>query len=127
MPYEADLRTSYCDAKLNMSWYYEAMSEYGLEIEFKPSVGLSEWTEKQRISLTKKLFENHIEEAFNNWIAYKVFDHKVGDHNYELFCDVWEFLRDITIEYKNNHTTIKLIFTEEEEEEEKEEEEQEEK
>ena len=76
-----------------MSWFYEALSD--LEFEFD--------CEQSKLD-----FEHHIEEAFNDWTVYKVFGHKNGDHSFECYENVWEFLHDIAIQYVEKHPQVKL-------------------
>lgn len=108
MPYDADLRCSYCFTELNMSWYYEAMSEYNIGIEFMGN---------RKDSIYR--FERDVERAFNDWVVYKVFDHKRGEYNYDFYENVWEFLRDYTTDYEKVHPhVIQLTFEDMKEEEE---------
>lgn len=95
MPYDADIRSSYCSVELNMSWFYHFLEEVGEKIEFKPS-------EEKEIRWVIENFENHIEKAFQNWTIYKVFGHKIGEYKYDLYDNVWEFLREIAIDYSEN-------------------------
>ena len=104
MPYHADLRCSYFSIKLNMSWFYESISERNEEIEF----GNQDIQDK---------FEYHIEKAFNDWTVYKVFNHKIGDRDYDSYDNVWSFLYDIANEYSVDKNIL-FVSTEEEEEEE---------
>lgn len=105
MPYDADLRCSYFSLEMNMSWFYKATNERNIEFDFLPtyyrgmSVQEQEDNYKDAVKLTITFFEKHIENAFNDWAVYKVFGHKKGDHKYEDYEDVWEFVIDITYDY----------------------------
>jgi len=120
MPYNADLRCSYFSLELNMSWFYEALSEMGEEIDFKPTYCFRSDDEKSAIQNTVNAFERHIEGAFKDWTVYKVFGHQKGVHKYELYENVWEFLRDVAIDYTRDFKTVVFVNKEEEEEEESE-------
>jgi hypothetical protein len=107
MPYNADLRSSYFSLELNMSWFYESLSEMNEEIDFKPTYCFKSDTEESAIKHTISAFERHIEVAFKDWTVYKVFGHQKGDHEYENYEIVWEFLRDVAIDYtQNNHAVV---------------------
>jgi hypothetical protein len=92
-----------------MAWFYEAMSEFEMEFDYKPTysnfISLQE-TEEEATEFTIKLFEHHIETAFKDWTIYKVFGHERGDRKYELYCEVWEFLRDVAIGYSQKHPNV---------------------
>lgn len=105
MPYNADLRCSYFSLELNMSWFYEAISEMGEEIDFEESDSQN----------TVSAFERHIEEAFKDWTVYKVFGHQKGKHKYDLYENVWEFLRDVAIDYTKTHPQVVFVDKEESE------------
>jgi hypothetical protein len=105
MPYDADLRCGYFSLEMNMSWFYEMTNEHNIKFEFLPtyyrvmSVQEQEDDYKDAVKLTIALFEKHIETAFKDWAVYTVFGHEEGDHAYERYDDVWEFILDITHDY----------------------------
>jgi len=117
MPYTADLRCSYISVELNMSWFYEALSEMGEEFDFKPTYprGL-DLTEEKAIKWTIEDFEKHIEKAFHDWTVYKVFGHERGEHKYDLYENVWDFLRDVAIDYTEKNDKVIWVNNQEEEE-----------
>jgi hypothetical protein len=92
MPYCADLRCSYCEASLNMSWFYEALSEQNYTIEFDDELDI-------------KHFELYIENCFNDFVSYKVFNFTKNNHiqNYD---NVWEYLIEEAIDYHKDGVTI---------------------
>ena len=106
MPYNADLRCSYFSLELNMSWFYESLSEMDEDVDFKPTYCFRSDTEESAIKNTIGAFESHIEEAFKDYTVYKVFGHQKGDHKYELYENVWEFLRDVAIDYTKTHPAV---------------------
>lgn len=112
------IKMAHCDIKLDIQSFYDNMEkDYKLRFDFKPSVGLSGSTREECIDLTKRLFHRHIQEAFHDWVMYKVFDQRNGDHDYDLFVDVWEFLRDVAIAYSRIlHYQVVLIFEDEDDE-----------
>jgi len=124
MPYNADLRCSYCSVELNMSWFYEAMSEYDIEFDFKPTYPHygSLQDEKEAVKYTIALFEAHIERAFEDWTVYKVFGHEFErtvknrgrnfDGKYEHYDSVWEFLREIAEVYCED-SKVKMLMKDE--------------
>ena len=123
MPYDADLRASYFFVSLNMSWFYEAMSEQDITFDFLPTyyralaIQEDEKEKKDATNTTIAMFEHHIEDAFKDWAVYKVIGHKKGDHNYDIHDSVWEFLHDVAIDYTRTHKNVKMIFGDLEEEE----------
>jgi hypothetical protein len=111
MPYNADLRCSYCDAKLNMSWFYEAMNECHMDFDFLPRNGMTPTTEEIRlgsIQLTINLFEAYIESKFNKYLVYKVFYH--GEEKLSMYDSVWEYLRDKALTYSKKHPQVVITF-----------------
>lgn len=111
MPYSADLRASYCSVELNMSWFYESLSEQEIELDFKPTYSpyrpRDEQDEKECVQTTINLFEHHIEEAFKDYTVYRVFGHKKGNHDYEIYeDDVWGFLHDVALAYIKEHPKV---------------------
>lgn len=124
MPYDADLRCSYFRLELNMSWFYESMREAELEFDFLPAEICPYFpfdTERQAIDYTIKQFECHIEKAFNDWVKYKIFNFNNSSRDFDIYCDVWEFLRDVAIDYSNENSSVVLVEKDEEEEEEEDE------
>ena len=92
-----------------MSWFYEAMSEYQMDIDFLPRTVMTPITEETRlecIQLTINLFEAYIESKFNKYLVYKVFNH--GEDKLSMYDSVWEYLRDKTILYSNKHPEVVL-------------------
>lgn len=121
MPYDADLRASYFSLELNMSWFYEAMNDYHIEFDWKPTYShYGSEDEKEAVKLTVALFERHIEIAFKDWTVYRVFGHKKGDHKYEHYEEgggeggVWEFLRDIASAYCEKNPKVIMIWKDDE-------------
>ena len=111
MPYTADLRCSYCDAKLNMSWFYEAMRDYEMDFDFLPRTVMTPITEETRlgcIQLTINLFEAYIESKFNKYLVYKVFNH--GEDKLSMYDSVWEYLRDKALTYNKKHPQVVITF-----------------
>lgn len=125
MPYSADLRSSYCHADINISWFYQAMSEFHMEIDFYPvydSEDLGEKTEKERDDIKDHLtecaiqsFENHINDAFYSWTVYKVFGHKRRDEKFEVYETIWEYLFDVAEEYSRKHPEVEITHTSDDE------------
>jgi hypothetical protein len=109
-----------------MSWFYESLSEMEEELDFKPTYCFRSDDEKSAIQNTVNAFERHIEGAFKDWTVYKVFGHQKGEHKYECYENVWEFLRDVAIDYTKTHPQVFFVNKEEEEGVEEEEEEVEE-
>ena len=106
MPYHADLRSSLCKTQLNLSWFYESLSDSGESVEFKPTYTSKYDTEKESVKFTTTMFEAHIDTAFNDWTEYKIFGHDNGEHNYAIYGSVWEFLRDVAIDYTRTHPVV---------------------
>lgn len=117
MPYDADLRCSYFSLELNMSWFYESLSEMDQAVDFKPTYCFRSDTEESAIKNTIGEFERHIEQAFKDYTVYKLFGHQKGDHKYELYDNVWEFLRDVAIHYTKTHPAVVWVDKEQEQEE----------
>jgi hypothetical protein len=103
MPFSNDLRAGYCDLKLNISWFWEAMSEYDEDIDFDFD-DASDDTVKFRINY----FESQIESYAKKWVVYKAFNHK-QNNDYEIDMEthenIWDFLRDVAIEFCKRHPT----------------------
>lgn len=114
MPYDADLRCSYCKTELNMSWFYEHMSELNEEIDFQPDRHYNDrknraelndalWDEEKEkklsINWTIKLFEEFIDSRFNCYVDWKIFNHKEEGIDFEFYENVFDYLRDMAIEY----------------------------
>lgn len=110
MPHYHDLRTDYFLIDLNIGWFYHRMSESFLEFEFRPTIieGI-ERTNDQAIDLTREDFESHIERAFHDWAVYKAIGFEKGDHKYERYENVWEFLYDIAETYACDHPEVVAI------------------
>lgn len=87
-----------------------------MEIDFRPTImdGIQE-TEDEQMQLTIDLFEKHIESAFHDWTVYKVFGHPKGDHKYERYENVWEFLYDIAEEYARDHLEVEITHVSDDE------------
>ena len=121
MPYSADLRGSYFHAELNMAWFYEAMSEDHKDFDFQPTYfDTNDETEEDAIQTTIKHFEKHIEDAFNDYMVYKVFGHTSGKYQYEVqghdvYSSVWEFLSDVADDYSQNHPEVEITHTSDDE------------
>ena len=98
MAYSADLRCSYCQIRLNIDWFYHAMCDYNMDFCFK----------HDDASIT--LFEDHINEAFNDWTVYKVFGHQKGTHKYDHYENVWEFLREVADTYSLTHPEMEITY-----------------
>jgi hypothetical protein len=110
MPYYHDLRCDYFSIDLNIGWFYHSMSESFLEFEFRPTITEGvEQTEEEGVKRTIDEFEKHIEEAFHDWTVYKVIGFQKGDHKYEKYDDVWEFLYDIAETYACDHPEVVAI------------------
>jgi hypothetical protein len=103
MPYYADLRSSYAHSELNIAWFYEALREMGKEIKFDEDA-------------IEDKFREFIDDAFNRWITYKIFNHIKNDKEHiDRYESVWEFLHDQAILFETDNAGI-LITNEEEEE-----------
>lgn len=114
MPYHADLRCSYFHAELNVAWFYEYLTEREYEIDFKPRntrvydyIADDEKREEMCVKNTISLYEHHLDDAFKEWVAYKVFGHKSNPKTkYDIYNDVYEFLEDATVEYMKTHPEV---------------------
>ncbi len=118
MPYSHDLRCGYFSLDLNMAWFYQAMSESFMEFDFRPTyykVITAEQTEEEAIQLTINLFEKHIEDAFHDWTVYKVIGFEKGDHKYDNYHHVWEFLYDIAELYSRDHPEVEITHVSDDE------------
>ena len=113
MAYFADLRCSYCITRLNINWFYEAMREYNMYFDFKPTnsrcISIHD-IEEHGIQITINIFEGHINSAFNDWTVYKVFSHQKGTYKYENYENVWEFLREVAEDYSRNHPEVEITY-----------------
>jgi len=102
-----------------MSWFYEVISEMDNELVFKPTYRFQGDEGEPSIENTVEAFERHIEIAFSDWTAYKVFGHKRGEHKYDCYSDtsVWEFLIDVALDYTDGVVWVDKSEEDEEEEE----------
>ena len=68
-----------------------------------------------------KVFEQVIENHFNDWIAYRIFGHKkqskysIDMDDYIEANDIWGFLSDVAICYEKEKNKIKIIYESESE------------
>lgn len=115
MPHSHDLRSGYFSLDLNMAWFYQAMSESFMEFDFLPTNTTYSQTEDEAIQLTIDLFEKHIEHAFHDWTVYKVIGFQRGDHKYERYENVWEFLFDIAELYAREHPEVEITHVSDDE------------
>lgn len=126
MPYDADLRCSYCSFELNMSWFYESVKEMGYEIDFKPYVDeklpdpskypeLEEELKEEQTQLTITLFERHIESKAKAYMIYKTFNHKKDETNFDSYNNIWEYLFEQAMEYTKKNTNVTILPEEESE------------
>jgi len=99
MAYSADLRSSYCQIRLNISWFYQAMCDFNMDFTFKHDDDDS-----------IEIFEDHINEAFNDWTIYKVFGHQKGTHKFDHYENVWEFLREVADKYSLTHPEVEITY-----------------
>ena len=99
MAYSADLRSSYCQIRLNISWFYQEMCDFNMDFTFKHDDDDS-----------IEIFEDHINEAFNDWTIYKVFGHQTGTHKYDRYENVWEFLREVADKYSLTHPEVEITY-----------------
>ena len=124
MPYSADLRAGYFKLNLNMSWFYEVMTERGVEFDFMPHTSLKQARERcekygspydetkeieSHTELTINLFENYVEEWFDAYTKMKLFNCDTPGLNIDMYPDVWDCLQDKCIDYCQKHTEVKMI------------------
>ena len=90
-----------------MSWFYEAMREYEIEIECETDT-------------SAEMLDKHINEHFFRYTVWKMMGHSYNHKDYyELYENIWEYLRDVLINYsKIEKNGIKLITEEDEEDDE---------
>jgi hypothetical protein len=115
MPYHADLRCSYQKADLNMSWFYEALTEQGYEIDFVPDC--EEEQKKFQIHRVQTEFESHINTLYNIYVVYKVFHYiQEGYENVAIAEYVWDYLIEGAEEYAQENEEVKITKKKEEDE-----------
>jgi hypothetical protein len=107
MPFSADIRVGYCNLKLNISWFWEALQEYVEDIDFDFG-DASDDTVKFRTNY----FENVIEQYAEKWVVYKAFNCKQSNDyeiDMEIHENIWDFLYDVAIEFCDRHPNIAKI------------------
>ena len=81
----------------------------------QPAAAITETDEekekKSSIEWTIKLFEEYIEERFNDYTIWKLFNHKKHPMNYEVYDSVWEYLKDSAEVYcKTNPQVVMTVI-----------------
>ncbi len=107
MPYHADLRCSYARAELNICWFAEALDE--MDFEYENICPRNTEMGKKEYELQDKMFDRYMDEQFNIYMIYKVFNHAPTEkHERELksYEDVWQYLLDKAIEYSDKSEYI---------------------
>jgi len=103
MPFSSDIRVGYCNLTLNISWFWEALSEYDEDIDFDFD-NASDDTVKFRTNY----FESVIEQYAEKWVVYKAFNWKQSNDyeiDMEMHENIWDFLRDVAVEFCKQHPT----------------------
>jgi hypothetical protein len=85
-----------------MSWFYEAMSEMGEEFDFK---GENEYKTPKVI----KDFEIHIEKEAKKYMEAHIFNKEALTKDMEMYESIWEYLRDVALDYSNEHPDKVII------------------
>jgi hypothetical protein len=101
MPYSADLRFSYCSSELNICWFYESLRDLGEDITFDSNTIEDE-------------FNEFLDNAFNKWVVWKVFNHKQDDM-INRFENVWEYLREKAIDFAKENPSVDFKFDDDDE------------
>jgi hypothetical protein len=97
-----------------MSWFYEALEEQGYEIDFVPDC--EEEQKKFEIHRVQTEFESHINNLYNIFVVYKVFNHiQEGYEDITIYENVWEYLIEEAIEYTHRKKEVKITREQEEE------------
>jgi hypothetical protein len=119
MPFNGDINGGPVKLELNMAWFYECLSRLGFKLDFRATYRHPIYSEKDAIQNTVDAFEHHIEEAFKDWVHYKVFGVWRRRSIKQTYRNrhVSEFLCAHTIEYTDTHPQVVLVSEEEEEEE----------
>ena len=100
-----DLRWGYCEAKLNLTWFIEAMDESNITFEYNT------------IEIKEKFYD-HINDMFEKYITKKVFHHNAGQSESEkkmiddgVSADsIWLFLREVADDFCVRHRDIKMVY-----------------
>ena len=101
MPFDADLRAGYFKIEFNMSWFYEALSDAEVEVEFHT---LTDGVEQYNV----KAFERFIEDCAYKFIVSKIFKHDIDDTPKNYDC-IWQYLTEQALEFEAQHPTYLTI------------------
>jgi len=109
-----------------MSWFVQALDDMDFEYENRCPRNTKKGEEEYE--LQEKLFDRYMDEQFNIYMVYKVFNHAPTEkHERELkwYDDVWRYLLDKAIEYSDKSEYIWVHSKDPEDEEEDEEDDEE--
>jgi hypothetical protein len=107
MPYSADLRTGYGYFTMNVSWFWEYLSEQYEEIKINP-IGITDEEIKNNNKMYDDMLEKVIEDAFDKYITYVVFDKPKGIQNEDIdfYDDPFGYAYDKMIEFIKKYPRI---------------------
>ena len=108
MPYFADLRAGYGYFTLNVNWFWEYLSEQGEEIIIN-QFGITDEEIKNNTKFYDNLIDKEIEEAFDEYIRYIIFDKPKGIINNDIDFyenDPFGYAYDKMIKFINKHPRV---------------------